>query len=75
MYSKLEDITNKYKLYKADVFKSWGVNFEDINTLRTPTKNVSFIDEEGNIGSHHGSKPGSWAHREMDRMMKHLRIT
>lgn len=57
------------KVSRADDFKSWGVTFDDINSLRTPTKDVEFIDENGNVGAHHNSRPGSWAHKEMDRMI------
>lgn len=57
------------KVSKADVFKSWGVDFDTINKLRTPTKDVKFIDNEGNIGSHHGSHAGSWAHSEIDTLI------
>ena len=57
------------KVSRADEFKSWGVTFDDINSLRTPTKDVKFIDENGNVGAHHNSKPGSWAHKQMDKMI------
>ncbi len=57
------------KVSKADVFKSWGVDFDTINKLRTPTKDVKFIDNFGRIGSHHGSHAGSWAHSEMDTLI------
>lgn len=57
------------KVSRADEFKSWGVTFDEINSLRTPTKDVEFIDEIGNIGAYHGTTQGSWAHKEMDRMI------
>lgn len=46
---------------RAPVFKEWGVSMSDIKSLRTPTKDVKFVNPQGV----HGGKGSTKAHNEL----------